>query len=187
MGSTKLEEEKISMLTKYEIGRYHVLKKIGPMTSWEDLVSSWGWEVEFYRESGDYQGDIIAIVRLLDDAYLNNTYAYGIYQGYYGSCSGCDAYQGCHGDEKQEAKLSLEESKKVKWFNSREDLIEYINYHDWEGDYGGNSMFSALQTWEPLIECKEPKVIDPPDDNIRYDVDHDHLEDNYDDVEDDDY
>ena len=78
-------------------------------------------------EDSDYQGD----TRILYD---NKDGKIGYLQFGWGSCSGCDALQGCDTwDEVQELADYLEQS--VDWFDSKEEALQYFEDHDWEGDY----------------------------------------------------
>jgi hypothetical protein len=75
----------------------------------------------------DYQGD--------SRIFYENNGQYGYLQFGWGSCSGCDALQGCH------SVLELNEliedlCQRILWFDSREDAIKFFETHDWGGDYG---------------------------------------------------
>ena len=77
-------------------------------------------------DDDDYQGDS----RIL---YENNG-QYGYLQFGWGSCSGCDSLQGCN------SVLELDElieslCMAIKWFDSKQDAIEFFETHDWEGGY----------------------------------------------------
>lgn len=52
----------------------------------------------------------------------------------WGSCSLCDALQGCNTiEDLQELCNDLESS--IKWFDSPTEAIEWFENHDWEGDW----------------------------------------------------
>lgn len=65
--------------------------------------------------------------------YLSNG-KYGILQFGWGSCSGCDALQGCE-TIKEIDKLMQELYASIKWFDSRDECLNWIGDHDWEGDF----------------------------------------------------
>lgn len=80
----------------------------------------------------DWQGDY----RIL---YWDKTRGdkYGILIFGYGSCSGCDALQGCKTfDDWRELNTQLESS--IQWGTSQE-ILDYLRNHDWEGDYSARS------------------------------------------------
>lgn len=78
----------------------------------------------------DYQGDSRILYR---DGSL-----FGWLQFGWGSCSGCDALQACVSmEEVQELIDQLHDS--IKWFDSKEDAIEFFENHDWSGDYSWDS------------------------------------------------
>lgn len=77
-------------------------------------------------DDDDYQGD----TRVL----YNNDGKIGYLLFGWGSCSGCDALQGCETiDEVQELCNELESS--IRWFDTAEDAIKWFNEHDWKGDW----------------------------------------------------
>lgn len=62
----------------------------------------------------------------------------GYLQVGWGSCSGCDALQGC--DSKDDVqKLMNELYSQIIWFDEEDDAITYFKEHDWEGDYSGGN------------------------------------------------
>jgi hypothetical protein len=81
------------------------------------------------------------LLRVDDDDYQGDSrvlYEQGGKIGYlqfgWGSCSGCDALQGCSSmDEVQ--KLMDELRDQVKWFDSKADALRWFQAHDWKGDY----------------------------------------------------
>lgn len=78
-------------------------------------------------DDDDYQGDTYILYRYNDGrfAYLN----FG-----WGSCSGCDALQGCENiDEVQELMDGLKSS--IITFEDAEATKKYFMEHDWGGDY----------------------------------------------------
>ena len=81
------------------------------------------------------------LLRVDEDAWQGDTLVlyekdgkYGWLRFGWGSCSGCDALQGCSSyKEIQELIDSLESS--VQWFESKKEAIKFFKTHDWEGDY----------------------------------------------------
>lgn len=97
----------------------------------------WGWydyqpmldafgKIVIQVDDADYQGDS----RLLYDE--NGKIGLLIFG--WGSCSGCDALQACNTlEEVQELCNELQED--IKWFDNKEQALEYFKNHDWRGDY----------------------------------------------------
>lgn len=86
------------------------------------------------------------VVQVDDDDYQGDTYILYRYDngelGYlnfgWGSCSGCDALQGCENiDEVQELMNGLKNS--ILMFGDLYSAKKYFEQHDWEGDYNGLS------------------------------------------------
>lgn len=74
----------------------------------------------------DYQGDS----RIL----FFHENRYGYLQFGWGSCSGCDALQACESISQIEA-LRDELVSQIRWFNTKEETLEFFNNHDWKADY----------------------------------------------------
>jgi len=93
--------------------------------SYQPMIDSFG-KVLIQVDDNDYQGD----TRVL----LEKANSIGLIIFGWGSCSGCDALQGCENmDDLQKLYDSMESS--VKWFASAEQALCYFEDHDWEGDY----------------------------------------------------
>lgn len=52
----------------------------------------------------------------------------------WGSCSGCDALQGCSSYEELQS-LMDDLKASIKWFDSKAEALEYFNTKDWELEY----------------------------------------------------
>lgn len=52
----------------------------------------------------------------------------------WGSCSGCDALQACSSYEDIDEVIDHLRSS-IRWFDSREEALEFFMKHDWKGDY----------------------------------------------------
>ena len=92
------------------------------------IVEDFG-HVAIQVDDEDYQGDS----RILFD----NEDNYGILIFGWGSCSGCDALQRCESWEEL-TELYDELLYSVTWFDTKEECIDYLNTHDWEGDFCWN-------------------------------------------------
>jgi hypothetical protein len=84
-------------------------------------------EVIAHWNEGGYQGDVATCVKL-----ENGKYA--IYNDYYGSCSGCDAWEGATDEEVKAMCINLANGAYV--FESLEDVKEFLES---EKDYGFTS------------------------------------------------
>jgi len=99
---------------------------------YESMVEAFGQRVLVATDDGDYQGDSYRLIADGDEPHQR----YGILIFGWGSCSGCDALQACGSvSELQELADSLQDS--IKWFSHKEALREYMENHDWEGDWHG--------------------------------------------------
>ena len=79
-----------------------------------------------YNE-GDYQGAVATCVK------LNDTNEIIIYQDLYGSCSGCDAWDGASDEEVQ--KLCIDLAKGAYIFKNLEDCKTFLRTPDEERSY----------------------------------------------------
>lgn len=94
------------------------------------MVSAFGQRTIVSVDEDDYQGDSY---RLIGDGPRADE-RYGVLTFGWGSCSGCDALQSCGSvEELQSLADQLQDS--VLWFPSKEALREYMEKHDWEGDW----------------------------------------------------
>lgn len=101
------------------------------------LLNSMGYEILVKVDENDYQGDSLVLYR--GDA------GYGILNFGWGSCSGCDALQACDKlSEIEELRTSLNES--IKWFPTAEEAMDYIEKHDWHGDYVREELVTEFVT-----------------------------------------
>lgn len=114
--------------------------------------NSWGWwdyqpmlnefgNIILQKDEQNYQGDSFLIYEK-DDKYGYLTFGWG-------SCSGCDALQGCNSiSEVQELMDRLYSS--IEWFDSLDALKEYFEETDWTLQY----QYSIPEFKEFLIEVK---------------------------------
>lgn len=109
--------------------------------SYQPMIDSFGNVLVQVSDRG-YQGDTRV---LLEDSGLFGMLIFG-----WGSCSGCDALQGCNSfDDLQRLYDSLKNS--VQWWESAEDALDYFEKHDWEGDYS----WHQEETHEFARRCKD--------------------------------
>lgn len=80
-----------------------------------------GAEVVGHYNEGDYQGMVATCVKLPDGRYA-------VYNDYYGSCSGCDSWEGAGDEEVRNMCIQLSNSAYV--FASLEDVKEFLSAND---------------------------------------------------------
>lgn len=105
----------------------------GGSSDYRPLLESFG-EILLQVDDKYYQGDSRVIFKRGNE--------YGLLIFGWGSCSGCDALQACASYEELET-LRQELAEDIRW-GSAEELLVYINEHDWQGDYS----WSAPETHE---------------------------------------
>ena len=81
-----------------------------------------------HYNSGDYQGQVATCVQL-----PNGMFA--IYNDYYGTCSGCDAWEEA-GDESVKA-MCIDLANGAYLFEHLDDVKEFLTQEGAEGKYGG--------------------------------------------------
>jgi hypothetical protein len=96
---------------------------------WSDyaaLVASMGVEILAQEDEDGWQGDSLLILRRGDRwGYL----AFG-----WGSCSGCDALQGCSSVAEVE-ELRRDLARSIVWHDSAADLLAFLDGRDWTTGY----------------------------------------------------
>ena len=94
--------------------------------SYDDLIASYGHEVLLQVDDKDYQGDTRALLRDGDKI--------GHLQFGWGSCSWCDALQGCDSvEEVRELQQQLHDQ--IRWFPNTAEALAWFRSHDWKGEY----------------------------------------------------
>lgn len=94
--------------------------------------------IELKVDEQDYSGDSWVLYRNGTDSAGCWHRGFGYLQFGWGSCSGCDALQGCEKmSEVQELMNSL--NQQIQWFSSKEEALNFFQNHDWEADYSGSS------------------------------------------------
>ena len=101
-----------------------------PFMSYDTIVEKFGTVVASTEDDG-YQGSSYYVLKDESDG------RYGYLTFGWGSCSGCDALQGCHSyDELQELVDSLGAS--VRWFPTKNALKAWAKDFDWGGEWCAN-------------------------------------------------
>ena len=83
------------------------------------------WEILLSDSQGDYQGATMYLLRDADSG------RYGLVTIAYGSCSGCDALQGCSTWADVES-LREHIHEGIHWENPPSALSAWIHHRDWE-------------------------------------------------------
>ncbi len=94
--------------------------------SYTDMLESFGFDILLQIDDDECQGD----TRVLFKDKKNNI---GYLLFGWGSCSGCDALQGCNSWEEC-IELQKELYNEIKWLSTKE-MLKFMQTHDWEGDY----------------------------------------------------
>jgi len=92
-----------------------------------------------YNE-GDYQGIVATCVM------LNDTKEFVIYNDYYGSCSGCDAWEGATDEDVRKMCIDLANGAYI--FKNIKDCIEFLTHGDRDN--------APFNNWE---DCREDLFI----------------------------
>jgi hypothetical protein len=94
--------------------------------NYQPMLDSFG-KIELQVDDSDYQGDS----RLI---YSDDDGRFGLLIFGWGSCSGCDSLQACDSlKEIDELRESL--ANDIKWYDSKAELLAYINEKDWDLEY----------------------------------------------------
>ena len=119
----------------------HPIEELYPDASYpydyRPMLESIG-EILLQVDDHDYQGDSRVLYHnpaSLSDLHsiVGSSDEYGILIFGWGSCSGCDSLQSCTSHaEIEELRTSLMQG--IQHF-SREECIQYLQHHDWEGDF----------------------------------------------------
>ena len=99
-----------------------------PRWGWSDyqpMLDAFG-NIVVQIDDHDYQGDSRV---LYDEAGRIGILIFG-----WGSCSGCDALQACDSIEEVQ-QLCDELQDDIKWFDDKNQALQWVLTHDWLGDY----------------------------------------------------
>ena len=96
------------------------------------LLESFGYTKLLQVDDNDWQGDS----RLL----YQDGNRYGVLTFGWGSCSGCDALQGCSTYEEVDT-LRTNLHNSIIWRDGKTEMLTYMREHDWQGDYNYSPEF----------------------------------------------
>jgi hypothetical protein len=91
-------------------------------------------EVIGHWNENDYQGMVATCVKLNDNRFV-------IYNDYYGSCSGCDAWEDANDEDVKKLCINLSNSAYV--FNNLEDVKEFLSNKDNKNKEGNYDWFDG--------------------------------------------
>lgn len=94
-------------------------------TDYQPMLDAFG-NIVVQIDDHDYQGDSRV---LYDEAGRIGILIFG-----WGSCSGCDALQACKSIEDVQ-QLCDELQDEIKWFDDKNQALQWVLTHDWRGDY----------------------------------------------------
>lgn len=97
--------------------------------SYDTLIESFEHEVLLEKEDDDYQGDSYFLFR---DGSHHGFLVFG-----WGSCSGCDALQGCDENLEEVTQLRDQLYQSIQWFDTADALLFYLLNNDWEVKFYG--------------------------------------------------
>lgn len=84
----------------------------------------------------DYSGDYYHFLYEKDGKY-------GYLQFGYGPCQCCDLILGCKNNEEIEKAIEILESE-IIWFDNKQEMNQYFQQYDWEGNYGYSRIFNNI-------------------------------------------
>lgn len=93
-----------------------------PDCDYDDLVKSWGYEIVAQEDFGSYQGDTAVLLR---DGERYGWLVFG-----WGSCTYCDALQGC-ASEADVRELREQLHADIHWEDSAAALLQWMSTRDW--------------------------------------------------------
>lgn len=97
---------------------------------YKGLIKSAGLEIFWEEDVGSYQGDTFLILHDPDE----DKWGFKCYG--WGSCSGCDSWEACSNSQ-DAIELRDDLVTGIIWQDSKVDLVNWLQTHDWEGDYTG--------------------------------------------------
>lgn len=110
--------------------------------SYDDLIESMDVEVLIEKHDGSYQGDSFYLVQKGDE--------YGLLIFGWGSCSGCDALEGCSTYERV-VELRNDMYEEIDWM-PLDEFKNYVLNKDFETEWycysdGGKDFINQLREW----------------------------------------
>lgn len=100
-------------------------------TDYTELMQDIG-AVIYEQSYGSYSGDTRAL--------LKKNSLYGYLEFGWGSCSGCDALEGCVTDSDFE-ELRNDMAGDIIW-RTKSEMKKFLLEHDWDGDYNPDTSFA---------------------------------------------
>lgn len=110
-------------------------------TDYQPMLDAFG-NIVVQIDDHDYQGDSRV---LYDEAGRIGILIFG-----WGSCSGCDALQACKSIEDVQ-QLCDELQDEIKWFDDKNQALQWVLTHDWRGDYSWHRERNETQTF--IAKC----------------------------------
>ena len=138
---------------------YYQTDKLQSLIDWKNIMKMERWagghdeqmkglfkdvEVIAHWNDGDYQGQVASCVKLPTNEYV-------IYNDFYGSCSGCDAWEGACDDDVRTMCIGLANSAFI--FKSLEDVKVFLStqtsenkesHFDWTWDNIGENLLDSI-------------------------------------------
>lgn len=115
-------------LDKSEIANiFEELNRLSGYYHYENLIKATGCDIIDSLYMGNYEDDLLMVV--------SKNYKFGLLVTGYGSCSGCDALQGCVTNTER-TELAVELYNKIMWKEPGE-IIDYLEDKDWSAEYYG--------------------------------------------------
>ena len=96
------------------------------MNAYVELIKNAGLDIVDYLCMGDYQGDLLIIVKKENQ--------FGMISTGYGSCSGCDALQSCDDNPKKLKALQKRLCNGVIWKDIT-SFIKHLRTKEWQNEY----------------------------------------------------
>ena len=96
---------------------------------------------------GDYRGNEHFVVKQQIGWAGNNKFRYGFSSAGYGSCFYCDVLESIKDDGKALNELAEEIYRGIRWFDSKEKLVEFLQSAD-----KANNWYANEEQWPELVE-----------------------------------
>lgn len=104
---------------------------------------------------GDYQGSVATCVQLSDGKFV-------IYNDYYGSCSGCDSWEGATDESVRYMCINLSNGAYI--FESLIDIIQYLksdkkDSYSWKGRAAGGLLHEITKNLQANRDIKISEIV----------------------------
>lgn len=139
----KFLDKKWPKVREYDSG-HSDFGSLTPYVEYEDLFTVSGMTILDSKYIGDYQGDLVLILRSPEGKEVPSL---GISLFGYGSCSGCDALQAAMYNEEQMESLRESLLSDVDWFSSAQEALDFLGSEEFRGrwQYGSGEAVSWLK------------------------------------------